>query len=315
MADEAAEAAFIKAMQNNNNAVGMSQGVSGAASQQQTDPASDDEYEPALAVQPDSILADAQDFSVPSPSTAVKNNAISSTPTSHNSAFLSAKPAPQDLPDLDPQDQSRSMSPDSSQSVKGDQIAASGPGDESNLGTLMAEAHDAHGNAEAATVANGDSLAQASHTAPSILPDSISTSNVPLQNDVQDRPSPEVVPNGVAASDPVVPASLADPAAVAPYTPTNEPQVTRSALQAEMRPAAQLVTSPTATLPKARLPHDRIGILEDRIKEDPRGDLDAWLSLIGEHRRRGKIEDARNAYERLFTVFPWAVSQLALAVI
>jgi cleavage stimulation factor subunit 3 len=61
-------------------------------------------------------------------------------------------------------------------------------------------------------------------------------------------------------------------------------------------------------VPKARLPLDRVGILEDRIKEDPRGDIDAWLSLISEHRKRNKIEDARAVYERFFKVFPSAVS-------
>jgi cleavage stimulation factor subunit 3 len=68
-------------------------------------------------------------------------------------------------------------------------------------------------------------------------------------------------------------------------------------------------------VPKARLPHDRVGILEDRIKEDPRGDLDAWLSLISEHRKRNKLDDARAVYERLFKVFPSAVStQLSLQI-
>ncbi|KAF8860681.1 hypothetical protein BDZ45DRAFT_587955 [Acephala macrosclerotiorum] len=76
-------------------------------------------------------------------------------------------------------------------------------------------------------------------------------------------------------------------------------------------PAAQVLNSavpPTqgASVAKARLPHDKTGILEDRIKEDPRGDLDAWLALIDEHRRRNKFEDARAVYERFFVVFPQA---------
>jgi len=54
-------------------------------------------------------------------------------------------------------------------------------------------------------------------------------------------------------------------------------------------PIASSVTVPASSLPavnvpKARLPHDKIGILEDRIAEDPRGDTEAWLSLISEHR-------------------------------
>lgn len=79
--------------------------------------------------------------------------------------------------------------------------------------------------------------------------------------------------------------------------------------------SAVQVPNPTApsqpvSLPKARLPHDRIGILEDRIKEDPRGDLDAWLSLITEHRKRNKLDDARAVYERFLKLFPQAVSAL-----
>ena len=65
----------------------------------------------------------------------------------------------------------------------------------------------------------------------------------------------------------------------------------------------------SASLPKARLPQDRVGILEDRIAEDPRGDIEAWLSLIEEHRRRHKHDDARAVFERFLKVFPSSVSR------
>lgn len=68
------------------------------------------------------------------------------------------------------------------------------------------------------------------------------------------------------------------------------------------------ITTTYTAQPKARLPHDKMGILEDRIKEDPKGDLDAWMSLISEHRSRNKFEDARAAYERFLKIFPQAVS-------
>jgi cleavage stimulation factor subunit 3 len=76
------------------------------------------------------------------------------------------------------------------------------------------------------------------------------------------------------------------------------------------RPSAAPVTpAPTsASLPKTRLPQDRVGILEDSIAEDPRGDIEAWLSLIEEHRRRHKHEEARATFERFLTVFPSSVS-------
>lgn len=77
------------------------------------------------------------------------------------------------------------------------------------------------------------------------------------------------------------------------------------AVQATVQGAASI-------LPKARLPHDRMGILEDRIKEDPKGDIDAWLSLITEYRSRHKLDEARAVYERFFQVFPQAVSKFCI---
>lgn len=80
-------------------------------------------------------------------------------------------------------------------------------------------------------------------------------------------------------------------------------------VQSEQPPmsAGASAAGPNASASKGRLPHDRIGILEDRIKEDPRGDLDGWKSLISEHRKRNKFDDARAVYERFFKVFPQAV--------
>ncbi|KAL2866955.1 cleavage polyadenylation factor subunit RNA14 [Aspergillus lucknowensis] len=80
----------------------------------------------------------------------------------------------------------------------------------------------------------------------------------------------------------------------------------RTSLQPET--ARESVTAtPTAdppSAPKGRLPHDRVGILEDRIQEDPRGDIPAWLELINEHRSRNRIDSARGVYERFLKVFP-----------
>lgn len=59
---------------------------------------------------------------------------------------------------------------------------------------------------------------------------------------------------------------------------------------------------------RSRLPHDRVGILQDRVDEDPRGDLSAWLELIAEHRGRNRLDSAREVYEQFLKVFPMAVS-------
>jgi hypothetical protein len=57
---------------------------------------------------------------------------------------------------------------------------------------------------------------------------------------------------------------------------------------------------------------DQLASLEKRIKDDARGEMDAWLALIGEHRRRNRVDETRSAYERFLTVFPQAVSSLFL---
>jgi hypothetical protein len=92
-------------------------------------------------------------------------------------------------------------------------------------------------------------------------------------------------------------------------TPASQPSSAQPAPVANSNPIIPSTTQ-AASLPKARLPHDTTGILEDRIKEDPRGDLDAWLALINEHRKRNKLDDARAVYDRFFKVFPQAVGPL-----
>ncbi|KAI0836921.1 hypothetical protein F5Y06DRAFT_97151 [Hypoxylon sp. FL0890] len=74
----------------------------------------------------------------------------------------------------------------------------------------------------------------------------------------------------------------------------------------EPAPEATASTAPAASATRSRLPTDIVGILEDRIKEDPRGDIEAWLALIDEQKRRNNVEDARAVYERFLKVFPHA---------
>ncbi|KJZ77146.1 mRNA 3'-end-processing protein RNA14 [Hirsutella minnesotensis 3608] len=51
---------------------------------------------------------------------------------------------------------------------------------------------------------------------------------------------------------------------------------------------------------------DAVALLEARIREDPRGDMDAWLSLIADHKRRSRLDDLRKTYNRFVEVFPQA---------
>jgi cleavage stimulation factor subunit 3 len=97
------------------------------------------------------------------------------------------------------------------------------------------------------------------------------------------------------------------------------PQRATSAIPVQNAADAQTQASPIATnvnaslapaVPKARLAHDIIGILEDRIKEDPRGDIAAWLELIADLKSRNKQDEVRQLYDRFLKVFPLAVSLL-----
>ena len=72
-------------------------------------------------------------------------------------------------------------------------------------------------------------------------------------------------------------------------------------------PPAQAAESVPQTPTTQRLPHDKVGQLEDRIKEDPKADTDAWRSLIQHYREKGQLDNARKVYERFLEVFPTAV--------
>jgi cleavage stimulation factor subunit 3 len=104
---------------------------------------------------------------------------------------------------------------------------------------------------------------------------------------------PDSAPNGAAV--------FSSSGAVAPSQSSAIPISTGA------KAAVASVPSSNVSFPKERLPQDRVGILEDRIAEDPRGDIDAWLSLISEHTQRNKLDEARAVYDRFFVVFPTAV--------
>ena len=133
--------------------------------------------------------------------------------------------------------------------------------------------------------------------------------NVPIQNGVQDPKHSDSVQNGVTDTVPNLAAVIPDTGASSHTESTVKPSETLPAPSVvDTRPSTrEEAATPISAAPKARLPHDKIGILEDRIKEDPRGELDAWQNLINEHKKRGKLEDARSVYERFLVVFPSAV--------
>lgn len=63
----------------------------------------------------------------------------------------------------------------------------------------------------------------------------------------------------------------------------------------------------SSRMPPAIAALDPVVLLEARVKEDPRGDMDAWLGLMADHRRRSKLTEVRNVYSKFVEVFPQAV--------
>ncbi|KAK2754062.1 Cleavage stimulation factor subunit 3 [Arachnomyces sp. PD_36] len=133
--------------------------------------------------------------------------------------------------------------------------------------------------------------------------ESVSTSHVSLPQTAPEQDSSKNVSKDSSHSPPQFGSSAQND------KPSNPSQADLQS-QAPMLPVDTPVPTPPITAaPRTRLPHDRVGILEDRIQEDPRGDTDAWIELINEHRNRNKIESAREVYERFFKVFPAAAEQ------
>lgn len=81
------------------------------------------------------------------------------------------------------------------------------------------------------------------------------------------------------------------------------PQPSSAAIMAPPRTNGSIPPTPTTQ----RLPHDKVGQLEDRIKEDAKADTDAWRSLIQHYRDKGQFDGARKVYSRFLDVFPTAV--------
>ena len=113
------------------------------------------------------------------------------------------------------------------------------------------------------------------------------------------------VPNG--ASDVVSSTPAFQNGDALPRDSTATPAQPLPNVQVKKARAPSNAGTPTSAMPKARLAHDTIGILEDRITDDPRGDMDAWLALISELRSRNKKDEARSVYARFFKQFPLAV--------
>lgn len=146
------------------------------------------------------------------------------------------------------------------------------------------------------------------------------TSSTPQQS-VPQSPASAVVPSHssktVQTQEPIISASVVPlgnvpvPSATSSANGDGVPVESAVNVQSASVPPPQMPADPAVEVTsssQSRLPLDRIGLLEDRVKEDPRGDIEAWLSLISEHKKRNKVDEVRGVYDRFFAVFPQAVS-------
>ena len=282
------------------------------AGEEHTNTSSYNPYTPLQAVQTELSPSRAQIPIVQSSLDSTMHNTLSNTAATSISG--SANPPHVDIAASDRQSLSRSMSRASSQSEDSIKITtiSQEANQESQTHTReLGDARQLEGDSARYT-GNMSSLDPVSDSSLNTSTNAVSSNNVPIQNDVQDQSSPNAAQNGITNTVPNLAAVIPDTGASShnEYT-AKPPQTLPAPSAAETNSAAKSVPpTPTTSAPRARLPHDRVGILEDRIKEDPRGDLEAWLSLIEEHRKRAKTDDARNVYERFLAVFPSAVCSL-----
>jgi cleavage stimulation factor subunit 3 len=116
----------------------------------------------------------------------------------------------------------------------------------------------------------------------------------PVSSVTSDIPVPAVQVSAAAADQSNVLSPSVQPSAA--HTPTPKPTNGTAAPQPPQ----------SAHMPQ-RLAHDRVGQLEDRIKDDPKADTDAWMSLIAHYKEKDQPDNARKVYERFLAVFPSAV--------
>ena len=135
----------------------------------------------------------------------------------------------------------------------------------------------------------------------------------PMPSDSKPKPTPPRTTGGFIVSDDsdseeeegiTTAGAKENPAANTASSSEDQAAHAQSAQVANGTPAGQVASS---SAPAGQVT-DRTAVLERRVKQDPRGDMDAWLGLIEEYRRRNSMDDLRSAYNRLLEVFPQSVS-------
>ncbi|KAB8071606.1 mRNA 3'-end-processing protein rna14 [Aspergillus leporis] len=303
MAEDDAENAFFQAQAMN------AESVDYKAVEEQGASSDSDDYDPSKTLQ--------DQYSASLPDSKQSENALLNASSSDSTS--PAEPFP---PETDPSPQEGSAYPSQTPSRTDSQASASAPASGTSvqlktrtIGGFVVEDEDE------------DDAGDADYEPPAVLGvedmNTISM-NVPQQpisgNANEDTPTPDVSLDGAAqasASAKNIPnssytsASAAASKNDAPALLSQDMYNSRTTLQSEnMQDSAAATPAPVSpSTSKGRLPHDRVGILEDRIQEDPRGDIPAWVELLNEHRSRNRIDSAREVYERFLKVFPFSAEK------
>ena len=310
MADLDAEMAFLSSMQAMNGTAERYGVDGGASEQQQSDEQSEEEYDPAQAVNTSNDFSILHPVSVPNILSPSDPSFEPTRPDSTSPVQVMASMSKQGTPPIETPVTSFLSSNDHSRT--GSQASMRTSTERKTVksrnigGFIVDDDSDEDTPAESVALNGVSNMADGS---PSVLKSishtpqpQISTPDVSISNTAETQGDTALVQNSVSDNVSNLAAVVPDAVALSNNAGTPKPDQTPPAPQVTL---SELPVTPAP--PRIRLPHDRVGILEDRIKEDPRGDIDAWISLISEHRKRNKLEDARNVYERFFKVFPAAV--------
>ena len=286
MADESPEAAFLRAQQEQMDAPAQQEnGVEDETEVGAGNETDSDDYDPSAIMQEEYSIP----FEVQKDDIAPSDIATSSVPVANASNAGISTPVPQDS-HVPSRTASRQSAPPASTPVPSQNQSRT-------KGGFVVESDDEDGQEDQ----KEDSVdpyepTDLADTAPAVQDDEPAMTSS-ISPDSAQIP-PQIVTNGTSNH-------LSVPVASTPVSSNSQIPAAVSHVQSA---ANSKVSTPISAAPKTRLPNDVIGILEDRIKEDPRGDMDAWLRLIQEHRDRNRQTEARATYEKFFKVFPSAVS-------
>lgn len=305
MAEEDAENAFLQAQAMNADSVDYH-----TVGEQGADISDTDDYDPSKTLQdpcPGALTDDKQDEHVSAPpSVPFDPNSSSQTPfQGPNPDQQAAGAAAQSTS----RDHSQSATPMPTSGAPAQQKA------KTIGGFVVDDDEDEAGDDKGEPDADADAEEDADYEPPGVL--DTEDMDAPVSGTANQTSSALDVPSTEPAQDPAsakdVSHSSYSPApkndvSAAPGQSLQIPQAVQSDTAQNSAAPTPTPDAPSTSPPKGRLPHDRVGILEDRIQEDPRGDIQAWLDLINEHRSRNRIDNAREVYERFLKMFPLAVS-------